>query len=457
MNASADGHALSHRRRAWWAGRWCRDAVAVAAVAFALAQAAIARDEVDRSAVAPASQSASMESQILVMIRMAPSHFRPDVDYSDGYAGRSGHAARRRTAADIARTHRLQLLSHWPMPAIGVECYVMQVPPDLTVAAAVDGVSRDTRAAWAQPLQTFEGQGYNDPLYDQQPTASAWQLHALHEAATGRGVLIAQIDSGVEVGHPDLRGQVELVHDTVAHIRYAAEVHGTAVAGIIAARANNGIGTVGVAPEARLLALRGCWERAPAAARCDTLSLAKALQFALDRGARIVNLSVSGPPDRLLGELLDAIMQRGTIVVAAAMADAPDGGFPASHHGVIPVALMEPAGAATAPAVSTFRAALSAPGRDVPAPLPGARWGLVSGASFAAAEVSGMVALLLELMPNARASQIDALLRRVPERHVSDTILAPTPIDACRSVSAAARRCVCDCTVEAPYSPHAQR
>jgi subtilisin family serine protease len=343
------------------------------------------------------------------------------------------------------------------MPAIGVECYVMQVPPDMTVAAAVDTVSRDTRAAWAQPLQTFGGQIYGDPLYDQQPTASAWQLHALHAATTGRGVPIAQIDSGVEVGHPDLRGQIQLVHNAVAHTRYAAEEHGTAVAGIIAARANNGIGIVGIAPEARLLALRGCWERVPAAAQCDTLSLAKALQLALDGGARIVNLSFSGPPDRLLRELLNAVIERGVIVVAAAAANAADGGFPASHAGVISVALIEPDRTAAAPAVTASRARLSAPGRDIPATLPGARWGLVSGASFAAAEVSGMVALLLELIPSARASQIDALLRRGPERNVSDSIDAPVPIDACRSVSTAAGRCLCDCTAEAQYSPHAQR
>jgi subtilisin family serine protease len=429
----------------------------VIAAAFALAQAATARDEVGRDAAELTPMPAPAESQILVMIPMAPAHFRPDIDYSDGYAARSGHAARRRAANDIARTHRLQLLSHWPMPAIGVECYVMQVPPDMTVAAAVDGVSRDTRAAWAQPLQTFRGQTYNDPLYDQQPTASAWQLRALHAAATGRGVLVAQIDSGVEVEHPDLRGQIQLVHNAVAHSRYAAEQHGTAVAGIIAARANNGIGTVGVAPEARLLALRGCWERAPAAAQCDTLSLAKALQFALDRSARIVNLSVSGPPDRLLRELLNAAVERGVIVVAAATADAADGGFPASHRGVVSVAPMEPGSAAAPPSVTPIEAMLSAPGRDIPATLPGARWGMVSGASFAAAEVSGVVALLLELIPNARAAQIDALLRRIPELNVSDAIREPTPVDACRSVSAAAGRCLCDCTAEAPYSAHAQR
>ena len=229
---------------------------------------------------------------ILLMIRMAPPHARPDVDYGDGYAGRSGKQARRRVAEDIARAHGLRLVSQWPMPTIGIECFVLQVPPDTQIAAVVESVSRDPRAVWAQPMQIFRGQSYNDPLFDQQPVALAWRLEALHAAATGRDVLIAQIDSGVEADHPDLVGQIRMTHNTVAQTGYRAETHGTAVAGILAARPGNGLGMVGVAPGARVLAVRACWEGASGVAVCDSLSLAKALQFAIDRGARVVNLSV---------------------------------------------------------------------------------------------------------------------------------------------------------------------
>jgi subtilisin family serine protease len=327
------------------------------------------------------------------------------------------------------------------MPAIGVECFVMQVQPGAQVAAAVEAVSRDARAVWAQPLQTFAGQSYNDPLYDQQPTAKSWQLHALHATTTGRGVLIAQIDSGAEVDHPDLMGQFRITHNTVAHSGYRAEEHGTAIAGILVARANNWIGTVGIAPGARLIAVRACWERVPGAALCDSLSLAAALQFALDRGARIINLSISGPPDRLLRELLDAAVARGTIVVAPVDVKAADGGFPASSRGVIAVVDLDGSAQATA----ALRAPLAAPGRDVPTTRPGARWGVVSGASFATAEVSGMVALLLELQPQARTDRVDSLLRGQAESKVDVSFPAPATIDACRSVSVAAGRCVCDC------------
>ena len=116
---------------------------------------------------------------------------------------------------------------------------------------------------------------HNDPLYAAEPAAAQWHLADLHRIATGRGVKIAVIDSGIEVGHPDLAGQILLSRNFVAGQSALAEQHGTGVAGIIAAKADNGIGIAGVAPGARLLALRACWQT-PGGTVCDTLSLAKA-------------------------------------------------------------------------------------------------------------------------------------------------------------------------------------
>jgi subtilisin family serine protease len=381
-------------------GRWLCAARNLVAIVIATAGLAAAAE------APPDAEAAATDARILVMVRMEPAHFRPDVEYGDGYAGRAALAARQRTARAIARAHGLQLLSHWPMPAIGVECYVMQLPPNASLPDVLAAIERDERAAWAQPMQVFGSRAYNDPLYDLQPTASAWQLHRLHGIATGQGVLIAQIDSGVEVEHPDLRGQLHSVQNSVEQNSYAAEQHGTAVAGIIVARADNGVGIVGVAPAARVLVLRGCRESTPGTAVCDTLALAKALQLAIDRNARIVNLSVGGPPDRLLAALLDAALARGMIVVAAASADGRDGGFPASHAGVVAV---------TDTAAPMLRASLATAGTDVPTTLPGARWGMVSGSSYAAAAVSGVAALLLELKPGANAQQIHTLLGIRPQ------------------------------------------
>jgi subtilisin family serine protease len=66
--------------------------------------------------------------------------------------------------------------------------------------------------------------------------------------------------------------------------------------------------------------------------------VAKALQFALDRDAKVINLSLGGPSDTLLARLVNAAMARGAVVVAASDAKYPDGGFPASLPGVLAVA-----------------------------------------------------------------------------------------------------------------------
>ena len=93
-----------------------------------------------------------------------------------------------------------------------------------------------------------------------QPTAGLWHLDELHRVATGKNVRVAAIDSGVELDHPDLNGRVALARNFVDARDWVAERHGTAIAGIIGARADNGVGIVGVAPGAQLLALRACWQ-----------------------------------------------------------------------------------------------------------------------------------------------------------------------------------------------------
>jgi subtilisin family serine protease len=254
--------------------------------------------------------------------------------------------------------------------------------------------------------------------------AACWQLAGRHRVATGRAVTVAVIDSGVDAHHPDLEGQVVAARDFVGSGAPPPELHGTAVAGIIAARADNGLGIAGVAPAARLMALRACWQRSDASTMCSTLTLAQALQFAIGHGADVINLSLSGPPDRLLDELLAAALARGEVIVSAADRSAPDGGFPASRPGVIAVVddLPDPAPPG----------AMKAPGRDVPTTEPGGRWALVSGASFASAHVAGLAALLRELRPPPPPAL--QLVRGAGDR-----------VDACATLARAQGRCVCTC------------
>lgn len=391
--------------------------LALLAVALAALQPAHAKE----SPIAPPNR------EILVMVRIAPNHYRPTGDYGGGYDDRMASGARQHLARHIARQYGLKLVDNWPMPMIGVDCFVMVVPEGRSTASAADQVSRDSDVAWAQPMELFSARGAaaspNDPLYAAEPAAAQWHLADLHRIATGRGIKVAVIDSGIEVRHPDLAGQILVNRNFVAGQSAAPEQHGTGVAGIIAAKADNGIGIAGVAPGARLLGLRACWQT-PSATVCDTLSLAKAIYFAVDQRSDVINLSLSGPEDRLLAELLGTALKRGTAIVTAFDQKLADGGFPASMHGVIAVS--------DAPLAPSRGEVYTAPGQDVPTTVPGGRWFLVNGSSFAAAHVSGLLALMRERRRSASPVLISQ--RR-----------GGGAIDACATLAKAAGACDCSC------------
>jgi subtilisin family serine protease len=340
--------------------------------------------------------------QILVMLNLPAEHFRPDVNYSGNYKNDAGSSARRRMAKDIAQKYKLKMVEDWAMPALSVDCYVMEAEQDGQAQASVDLLNQDASVAWAQTIEPFSAMAAADPLYPVQPSAKYWHLSELHKWTTGRNVRVAVIDSGIDSNHPDLTGQVVLKENFIDGNPYVAEEHGTQVAGIIAALAGNGIGIAGIAPEAPLLALRACWQM-PASTACNSFTLGKAMNFAILNNAQIINLSLSGPSNKLLQRLVQVAQARGIVIVAATNADTVDGGFPAAYPGVLAVSDI----------VATDRNAtiLVAPGADIPTTTPGARWILVSGSSFATAHISGLAALLIQLRPTLKPAQLQRELK----------------------------------------------
>ena len=420
--------------------------IAMAALALCAALWAAACGAAQGATPAPPVAAREIDAatrQVLVMLRLPPRHFRPDSAYGGGYAGDTARAARRRLARELAATHGLKLVNAWPMPAIGVDCFVMEEVRGAPVERALAALARDPRVLWAQPVSDYEGMGgARDPLYPVQPAGREWQLAAMHHASTGSGVAIAVIDSGIDAGHPDLLGQVSERENFVDASPDTPEAHGTAVAGIIAARAGNGLGIAGIAPGARLLALRACWESPGAPVRCNSFTLGRALNHALMYDARIINLSLAGPPDRLLQALLDAALARGIAVVGAFDPRRARGGFPASHPGVIAVA---PAETAAGDAAGAMRA----PGADIPTCVPGGNWGLVAGSSYAAAHVSGLLALLVELQGAVTPAQLRSQLGEGGAAGFAQGT-APSAgqtgsMDACAVLTRAAGACVCQC------------
>lgn len=216
---------------------------------------------------------------------------------------------------ELAREHGLERKEGWPIRSLAVYCEVLVVPEGRDVAAVVAALNEDPRVGLAQRVQLFETLArYDDPLADLQPAALDLGIEAAHRLATGKGIRVAVIDSAIDSAHPELHGRVELRRDFVEPKRRdAADVHGTAVAGVIASAANNSEGIVGVAPDARIDALRACWPHPadPSRAQCSSFTLAKALELALAERPHVINLSLAGPRDPLLELLLDEAAARG--------------------------------------------------------------------------------------------------------------------------------------------------
>jgi subtilisin family serine protease len=370
--------------------------------------------------------AASAPREVLVMLRTPPAHARVDGSYGGaGYGDAARAQSQARVGARLAAAHGLTVVTLWAMPALGMDCVVLALPPGASVDASIAALQSHAEVAWAQPMNEFHAQGHVDPLYSLQPVAAQWHLDDLHAIATGRHVHVAIIDSGVDDTHPDLAQAVQARANFVDDRAWVAELHGTAVAGLVAARADNGIGIVGIAPEARLYALRACWEVSASQTLCNSLSLAKALSFAIERKADVINMSLSGPADLLLGRLIDVALAHRQQVVAAVDARAAGGGFPAAHPGVIAVA----DGQAETPP-GGLAGAWSAPARDLPTTVPGGGWRMVSGTSFAAGEVSGLLAVMDQAQAESDNRTAAPALRLVR--------LPGGGIDACASLARAA-------------------
>jgi len=218
-------------------------------------------------------------------------------------------------------------------------------------------------------------------------------------------VRVAVIDTGVDVDHPDLP-----MHLTARNFvdndagAFQEDAHGTAVAGVIAAIPDNGIGMAGIAPDVRLFVFKACWRSAPTGvkATCNSFTLAQALSAAIEERVDVINLSLAGPSDPLLTRLVDRAAAAGIIVVGAVPADGLRGEFPTDIASVIAVDAIESG--------HSNSGILRAPGLDVVSLAPHGHYDFYSGSSLATAEISGLVALLRAQSPHLTARDAQALL-----------------------------------------------
>ena len=264
----------------------------------------------------------------------------------------------------------------------------------------------------------------------------ATQAEAAWDVSRGDGIVVAVIDTGVRYRHKDLRANMWVNPGEIAHNRkdddgngYADDVygwdfvknranpndrhgHGTHVAGIIAATGNNGMGVVGMAWGARIMAVRGL----DAKGYGYTSNLAKAMMYAVENGADVLNNSWGSPfLSSDIQDAVDAATSMGAVVVfAAGNSNSPYAGTASARH-AIAVAATEYGD--TRASFSNYGSSISvaAPGVDILS-LKGPRrvggqvvehqYRVLSGTSMAAPHVSGLAALLLSAMPNLTPDEV---------------------------------------------------
>jgi hypothetical protein len=285
-------------------------------------------------------------------------------------------------------------------------------------AAALERLQGLAGVLWAQPSFRYrtlaaEAAG-GDPLAGAQYAAKMLRAGDAHRRATGRGVRVAIVDSGVAADHPDLAGRVTAGATFLpGRERPAPHRHGTAVAGLIGAGRGNGVGIAGIAPEAELVGLEACRGESEEIASCTTETVARAVDAAVAGGARVINLSVGGPRDPLLARLAREAFRRRVVLVAAAGNDGPAGGVahPAALPEVISVTAVDAEERPWQSAARGPEVECAAPGVEVLSTVPGGGFHPLTGTSMAAAHVAALAALALEVDPGLGPDELRRHLR----------------------------------------------
>jgi subtilisin family serine protease len=207
----------------------------------------------------------------------------------------------------------------------------------ISIAGVTEGVSSSSAATVAKKKR--KSKRSNDTLRRQQWALDRLRAEKMWRKSSGRRVVVAVIDTGVQANHPDLKGRVLKGRDFVDGDRSASDRngHGTHIAGIVAARANNRRGIAGLAPSARILPVRVL----DSAGNGNTLNAARGIVWAVNKGADVINLSFAGNQvDTQMQAAVDYAVKRNVVVVAAAgnQGCAAPITYPAALPGVIGVA-----------------------------------------------------------------------------------------------------------------------
>jgi len=250
-----------------------------------------------------------------------------------------------------------------------------------------------------------------DPRY---ATAQASYLQAIHlpeawDRVTGNDAMVmAIIDSGVQLSHPDLAGRLVQGYDFVNRDNVPEDDfgHGTMVAGIAAAGTNNGIGVAGAVWAGKIMPIKVLDDHGAA----NDENIAAGIRYAVDHGADVINMSLGGPgASTILQDAVDYATTNDVVVVAAAGNDGDtEPHFPAACEGVVAVGALDAAGNMASFSSHGSWISIAAPGVSITTTTRISSYGSGSGTSFSSPLVAAVAFLLRAADPNATQQSIVA-------------------------------------------------
>jgi len=309
--------------------------------------------------------------------------------------------------ASLVRRHRLTRLETADFALTRRRIARLRIDDGRPVASVIRSLQAEAGILGAQANYLFTVQqgtaasAASDPA---QYSLAKLRLPGAHALARGESIRVAVIDTMIDATHPDLEGIIAASFDATGGAEKPHH-HGTGIASVIAAHGN----LTGVAPAAKVLAVRAFGS---AGSDGTSLNILKGLDWAGKSQASVINMSFAGPADPEMRTMFAALRAKGTVLIAAAGNAGPNSRplYPAAEPEVIAVTATDIDDKLFAQANRGTHIALAAPGVNILAAAPNASYRMQTGTSFAAAQVSGIAALLLERNPKLDAAAIRRIL-----------------------------------------------
>ncbi|MBT2693709.1 S8 family serine peptidase [Bacillus sp. ISL-55] len=297
------------------------------------------------------------------------------------------------------------------LPKLGYD--VISLPSKSKLESVIQTYKKNSKVISIKQSVAYQKLGSTDPKLDKMYHFSQLEIEKAQQKAGDREVKVAVIDGGIDRSHPDLKDNILSSTNIIDPMRKpVADMHGTHVAGIIAAQKGNEVGGMGVSPNAKIIGI-DVFNGTPFT---SDYSIAEGILHAIDSGAEIINMSLGSPmSSTILEEAVNLAVEAGiTVVAAAGNSGVNEKSYPASYRGVISVGATDKKEKITE--FSTY-------GPSVDLVAPGDRiystgfngkstFTELSGTSMASPVVAGTAALLKSADESLTPFQVEQILER---------------------------------------------